>query len=145
MKPRKQKPRPEPLSPEQELAELAHRINFRRHPNLSPGFWTTAAESLLVRLLPLGLDNALTRVRAIGKDTEQHLGELGPMRDWDPKAISSVISTVDSTLESYINLDLSPFLTQPVKTQNPLKGRMSHGVVEKDVHEGVQAGCGAAA
>jgi TPR repeat protein len=42
-------------------------------------------------------------------------------------------------------VDLSPFLTQPVKTQNPSKGELSHGVVEKDVHEGVQAGCGAAA
>jgi transposase len=41
-------------------------------------------------------------------------------------------------------VDLPPFLTQPVKTQNPLKGRMSHGIVEKDVHQGVQAGCGAA-
>src|SRR5580658_8506128 len=44
-----------------------------------------------------------------------------------------------------IDMDLPPFLTQPVKTQNPLKGRMSHGVVEKDVHQGVQAGCRAAA
>src|ERR1035438_1767761 len=42
-------------------------------------------------------------------------------------------------------VDLPPFLTQPVKTQNPSKGELSHGVVEKDVHEGVQAGCGAAA
>jgi transposase len=42
-------------------------------------------------------------------------------------------------------LDLSPFLTQPVKTQNPSKGELSHGVVEKNVYEGVQAGCGAAA
>jgi hypothetical protein len=31
-------------------------------------------------------------------------------------------------------MDLSPFLTQPVKTQNPSKGELSHGVVEKDVH-----------
>jgi transposase-like protein len=30
-------------------------------------------------------------------------------------------------------------VTQPVKTQNPSKGELSHGVVEKDVHEGVQA------
>jgi hypothetical protein len=42
-------------------------------------------------------------------------------------------------------LDLSPFLTQPVKTQNPFKGELSHGVVEKSVHQGVQAGRGAAA
>ena len=42
-------------------------------------------------------------------------------------------------------VDLPPFLTQPVKTQNPFKGELSHGVVEKDLHEGVQAGCGAAA
>jgi hypothetical protein len=41
-------------------------------------------------------------------------------------------------------MDLSPFLTQPVKTQNPSKGELSHGVVEKDVHAGVQAGGGSA-
>src|ERR1700693_275142 len=41
-------------------------------------------------------------------------------------------------------LDLSPVLTQPVKTQNPFKGELSHGIVEKDVHQGVQAGGGAA-
>ena len=37
-------------------------------------------------------------------------------------------------------MDLPPFLTQSVKTQNPCKGELSHGVVEKDVHQGVQAG-----
>ncbi len=31
-------------------------------------------------------------------------------------------------------VDLSPFLTQAVKTQNPFKGELSHGVVEKDFH-----------
>src|SRR5713101_5582055 len=44
-----------------------------------------------------------------------------------------------------INVDLPPFLTQPVKTQNPFKGELSHGVVETDVHQGVQAGRGPAA
>ncbi len=34
-----------------------------------------------------------------------------------------------------MSLDLPPFLTQPVKTQNPSKGELSHGIVEKDVHE----------
>jgi hypothetical protein len=43
------------------------------------------------------------------------------------------------------DLDLPPFLTQAVKTQNPFKGELSHGVVEKDFHQGVQAGRGAAA
>src|SRR5579864_1283028 len=41
-------------------------------------------------------------------------------------------------------MDLSPFLRQPVKTQNPFKGELSHGIVEKDVYQGVQAGGGAA-
>jgi hypothetical protein len=42
-------------------------------------------------------------------------------------------------------VDLPPFLTQAVKTQNPFKGELSHGIVEKDIHEGVQVGRGAAA
>jgi hypothetical protein len=37
-------------------------------------------------------------------------------------------------------VDLPPFLRQPVKTQNPSKGELSHGIVEKDVHQRVQAG-----
>lgn len=37
-------------------------------------------------------------------------------------------------------LDLSPFLTQTVKTQNPLNGELSHGSVTQAVHQGVQAG-----
>ena len=34
-------------------------------------------------------------------------------------------------------VDLPPFLTQMVKTQNPLNGELSHGVVTQAVHEGV--------
>ena len=34
-------------------------------------------------------------------------------------------------------MDLPPFLTQMVKTQNPLNGELSHGVVTQAVHEGV--------
>jgi hypothetical protein len=38
------------------------------------------------------------------------------------------------------NMDLSPFLTQTVKTQNPMNGELSHGSVTQAVHQGVQAG-----
>src|SRR5450755_1200006 len=41
-------------------------------------------------------------------------------------------------------VDLSPFLRQAVKTQNPFKGELSHGIVEKGVDQGVQAGGGPA-
>src|ERR1019366_7560078 len=37
-------------------------------------------------------------------------------------------------------LDLSPFLTQSVKTQNPLNGELSHGDLSQAVHSGVQVG-----
>ena len=40
-------------------------------------------------------------------------------------------------------LDLPPFLTQPVKAQNPSKGEFSHRVVQKDFYKRVQAGGGA--
>src|SRR5689334_22768364 len=36
-------------------------------------------------------------------------------------------------------------LRQPVKTQDPSQGELSHGIVEKDVDQGVQAGRSAAA
>ena len=34
-------------------------------------------------------------------------------------------------------LDLSRFLRQPVKTQNPSNGELSHGIVTQAVHTGV--------
>jgi hypothetical protein len=37
-------------------------------------------------------------------------------------------------------VDLPPFLTQTDKTQNPLNGELSHGIVTQAVHQGVQAG-----
>jgi hypothetical protein len=84
------------------------------------------------------------------------LGEVGIVGSWEVSRLSRTdkdwcrlleVCQIFETLiadEQHI-LDLPPFLTQPVKTQNPSKGELSHGVVEKDVHEGVQAGCGAAA
>src|ERR1035441_198167 len=42
-------------------------------------------------------------------------------------------------------VDLPPFLTQSVKTQNPLNGELSHGIISQAVHQGVQAGRGTAA
>jgi transposase-like protein len=39
-----------------------------------------------------------------------------------------------------LSLDLPPFLTQPVKTQNPMNGELSHGIVTQAVHQGVQTG-----
>src|ERR1039457_6011322 len=42
-------------------------------------------------------------------------------------------------------MDLTPFLTQSVKTQNPLNGELSHGIISQAVHQGVQAGRGTAA
>src|SRR5271156_3536460 len=77
-------------------------------------------------------------------------------RTWSASSFSPSISLLLRTSEVSVcrtascwrsspSVDLPPFLTQPVKTQNPSKGELSHGVVEKDVHQGVQAGCGAAA
>ena len=37
-------------------------------------------------------------------------------------------------------MDLPPVLRQAVKTQNPLNGELSHGIVAQVVYEGVQAG-----
>jgi len=36
-----------------------------------------------------------------------------------------------------LRVDLSPFLRQPVKTQNPMNGELSHGIVTQEVHQGV--------
>src|ERR1035441_3332798 len=36
-------------------------------------------------------------------------------------------------------MDLPPLLTQPVKTQNPMNGELSHGIVTQAVHQGVRS------
>src|ERR1017187_2966967 len=62
-----------------------------------------------------------------------------PLRIWLP------VPRAESTKASVrrrdvIILDLSPFLTQSVKTQNPLNGELSHGDLSQAVHSGVQVG-----
>src|SRR5438046_5072929 len=39
-----------------------------------------------------------------------------------------------------LNMDLSPILRQTVKTQTSSNGELSHGIITKAVHQGVQAG-----
>jgi hypothetical protein len=41
-------------------------------------------------------------------------------------------------------MDLSLFVAQPAKPQNPFNGELSHGVVKKEIHQEVQVGCTAA-
>ena len=98
----KPKSRPEPLSPEQELAALAHRIAHCRPPDLGPTFWTMAAEAFLIKLLPLGLHEALTHVRAIQSAPGRHSDDLGQMRDWEPKLIHLVLAHAEDALAEYI-------------------------------------------
>jgi len=42
-----------------------------------------------------------------------------------------------SALTETHSMEWSPFLRQVVKTQNPLNGELSHGVVTQAIHEGV--------
>jgi hypothetical protein len=44
---------------------------------------------------------------------------------------------VQSPIQVESSLEWSPELRQVVKTQNPLNGELSHGVVTQTVHEGV--------
>lgn len=66
---RKATPPPKP-TPHQELAEFARTILMypRSH---RPGFWEFAAEALLIRFLPEGLDSALDRLRSIKDATTE--------------------------------------------------------------------------
>lgn len=42
-----------------------------------------------------------------------------------------------ATLHCLLLMEWSPLLRQVVKTQNPLNGELSHGVVTPSFHEGV--------
>src|SRR5215831_14334592 len=77
-----------------------------------------------------------TRLRSIRRRSKNEL-KISPLCE--------ELAEPASFVEHKHELDLSPKLKQAVKTQNPSKGELSHGVVEKDVHQGVQAGCGPAA
>src|SRR5271155_4850876 len=46
---------------------------------------------------------------------------------------------------SHTKMDLPPKMRQLVKTQNPERGELSHGIVSQAVYQGVQVGLPAAA
>ena len=65
------------------------------------------------------------------------LDEFFEIVTWAQLNIHSKPCVLINTDGYYDFLDLPPFLTQMVKTQNPLNGELSHGVVTQAVHEGV--------
>src|SRR5215831_16041303 len=72
-----------------------------------------------------------TRLRSIRRRSKNEL-KISPLCE--------ELAEPASFVEHKHELDLSPKLKQAVKTQNPSKGELSHGIVEKDVHQRVQAG-----
>jgi hypothetical protein len=52
---------------------------------------------------------------------------------------------VPAIMGGEVLVDLSPFLTQPVKTRSSANGELSHGIVTQEVHKRVQVGGGQAA
>src|SRR5579883_2003592 len=81
--------------------------------------------------------------RRLSSEASAERGEWRTDRAPYQRAIMDALSPY-SPYERIVVMDLYGDLRQPVKTQNPSKGKLSHGLVEKDVHQGVQAGRGAA-
>jgi hypothetical protein len=69
------------------------------------------------------------------EDDETETLEVNPMKDHDPSPIPEVQDAQKASVRML--LDLPPNLRQTVKTQNPLNGELSHGIVPKAVHQRV--------
>jgi len=90
----------------------------------------------------------LSAWEASGKATQWLFSTIG---SWDEKDIKDLVEQlkrssfwpIDPNLlaarlkQLRVEMDLPPILRQMVKTQNPLNGELSHGVVTKAVHQGV--------
>src|ERR1700678_3716361 len=103
-----------------------------------PSCWSSLFLKLMIEILVLRMSSRM-RLRCL----------LVSVRFRSSHSVSAMANSNRMNLNRFSlvlsKLDLPPFLTQAVKTQNPFKGELSHGVVKKNVHQGVQAGCGAAA
>jgi NAD(P)-dependent dehydrogenase (short-subunit alcohol dehydrogenase family) len=106
-----------------------------------------AARAVSLQVEKLDVTNDGDRKKALSWNVEILINNAGVLEGGSVLDIpaSNMRQEFEVNVIGPLLLDLSPFLRQRVKTQNPLKRRMSHGVVEKDVHQGVQAGCGATA
>jgi hypothetical protein len=93
-----------------------------------------------------------------GKTVQRTVLYLGEINDRQQAAWRKTLDVFDETEQRFTSLslfpedrdlppdvDLSPDLRQPVKSQNSSNGELTHGTDPKKVHEGVQAGRGAAA
>ena len=111
------------------------------------GHRVAASPEVLSGEVPLLAAKPGNSTLALQKPDHRRDWVLGWNRDSHVHVIWHQVPLNDLTLfllGQRMELDLPPFLTQPVKTQNPSKGELSHGIVEKDVHQRVQAGRGPA-
>ena len=83
------------------------------------------------REISSGIDSLLVEEKRLDRQdtipTEQDLLALRLRRNQGWLVVKDV----------WLNMEWSPFLRQVVKTQNPLNGELSHGVVTQVIHEGV--------
>src|SRR5260370_9519786 len=82
--------------------------------------------------------------KRVSHSKSPNVGERGPVQRI-ARFPPNLTPCTDQLPVGESSLDLPPVLTQTVKTQNPFKGELSHGVVTQVVHQRVQAGRGAAA
>jgi len=131
------------LTPAQLEAVFAHELcHVRRRDNLTAAIHTVVETIFWFHPLVWWIRARLVEEREHACD-EVLLGKVGDAKDYAEgilnvcklylesplKCVSGVMgSNLKKRVHSII-LDLPPFLTQPVKTQNPFKGELSHGVI----------------
>jgi group II intron reverse transcriptase/maturase len=101
----------------------------------------TTMRDMMMRL-KLTVNETKTRVCKLPEEKFDFLGYTFG-RCYSTRMGRTYLGTVPS--KKRVQLDLPPKMRQPVKTQNPLNGGLSHGIVSQAVHQGVQAGRGTAA
>lgn len=112
--------------------------NERGDPNVKPvppswrgcrGIKTRSVEMIVEPAAKTGL----TQMVLLSEDVHRPngAGHAPAKFEHQPHRPNEVVQELEALRQG---MDLPPFLTQPVKTQNPFKGELSHGFVAQVVH-----------
>ena len=96
------------------MYKLAREIARFRCRDREPHFWEMCSENLLTRLLPLGLDGALTRIRAMKGEPLGHQQEMDFLPLDSPRIVVIVVlSEAEVALSAHIERMSMPRPTYP--------------------------------
>ena len=89
-------------SPYDAMCALARHIVSAGHPSYEPNYWDMKTESLLIRLLPRGIEAALERIRIFRSAPDEYPDELDFLLSAGPVIVASVLAQAEGDLVAHI-------------------------------------------